>query len=166
MGLEPKSTEAACHALLNEHCMRFTQQEIESLMDLAITKANHHLAASKNCRKIHAEGTACNSIEPVIRDSIIMGMIQDLEQLELGQPKYDDGQSEDEFDEMVQKALFEAKEKPQQLAEHLAFKHEDGHDSLSLDHEEETKQVEQMQYQECVQDDCDSNEIFPVFGGE
>ena len=46
MGLEPKSTEAACHALLNEHCMRFTEQEIESLMDLAIAKANQHLAVN------------------------------------------------------------------------------------------------------------------------
>ena len=84
MGLEPKSTEAACHALLNEHCMRLTEQEIESLMDLAIAKANQHLAVNKHRRVINAN-ILSNNIDTVLKDRVILGMIESLESREIVQ---------------------------------------------------------------------------------
>ena len=47
MGVNPARSEASCDALLEEYCMRFTDQEIESLMDLAIAKASNHLIKGK-----------------------------------------------------------------------------------------------------------------------
>ena len=47
MGVSPARSEASCDALLEENCMRFTDQEIESLMDLAIAKASDHLSKGK-----------------------------------------------------------------------------------------------------------------------
>ena len=128
MGLEPQSTEAACDALLNEHCMRFTEQEIEMLMDLAITRANQHLAMDGNRRAANAENAMGNNSPPVLKDRVIMAMIESIESREIGQPEFDDGQdsqSEEDFSDLVQKAFLKAKEKPQQLADKFVMQHED-----------------------------------------
>ena len=139
MGLEPQSTEAACDALLNDHCMRFTEQGIESLMDLAITKANQHLARSEDRLAANEENTSNNDSPPVLKDKVIMAMIESLELRESVQPEFDDGQGsqpEEDFSDLVLQAFLKAKEKPQQLADNFVKKHEDESCQLGLEHGE------------------------------